>query len=64
MGIRKGWTMSPLFFLLVVEVFRKVIDGYKRNGNMKGVIMGKGLPLSHLLFVVISSCLVQNQSKK
>jgi len=41
--------MSPQFFLLVVELFRKIIDGYKRNGNMKGVIMGKGWPLSHLL---------------
>jgi hypothetical protein len=50
-GLKQGCPMSPLLFLLAVDGLTRIVDAYKRNGKLKGVQIGRGLPSFHLLFV-------------
>ena len=50
-GLRQRDPLSPLLFLLVGEVFSRVIQGAVEKNNLNGIRMGYHGPMvSHLFF--------------
>jgi hypothetical protein len=51
MGLRQGFPLSPLLFLIIVEELRKTILEAKIIGEILRVKVGRDLSLTHLLFL-------------
>ena len=50
-GIRQGYPLSPLLFILVIEGLSLLIAEAIRAGKLKGIKISSQLFLTHLLFV-------------
>ena len=50
-GLRKGFPLSPLLFLLVVEGLSRAILDAKRRGQFEGIKIDTHLNITHLVFV-------------
>ena len=50
-GIRKGYPLSPLLFILVIEGLSLLIKDAKVKGKIWGIKISDSLYLTHLLFV-------------
>jgi hypothetical protein len=50
-GLRKGYPLSPLLFLLVVEGFSMIVKKDCIEGKFIGIKVAKVLAITHLLFV-------------
>jgi hypothetical protein len=50
-GLRQGFPLSPLLFLLVVEVFSRLLTQAVTSGSFKGLKVVVNTFISHLLFV-------------
>jgi hypothetical protein len=50
-GLRQGCPLSPLLFLIIVEGLSRALIAAKRTSNLKDIIIGKMVNLTHLLFV-------------
>jgi len=40
-GLRHGFPLSPLFFLLIVDVLRRLIKEASENGSFKEVVINQ-----------------------
>lgn len=50
-GLRQGFPLSPLIFLLVAEGLSRFLKEAVRRGDLTGLILAQGINLTHLLFV-------------
>ena len=50
-GIRQGYPLSPLLFILVIEAISLLIKDAKAKGKIRGINISDTLYLTHLLFV-------------
>ena len=50
-GMRKGFSLSPLLFLLIIEGLSRLILEAKNKGKLKGVKVRRKHFITHLLFV-------------
>ena len=50
-GIRQGFPLSPLLFILVIEGLSLLIADAREHGLIKGIQITPSLALTHLLFV-------------
>lgn len=50
-GVRQGFPLSPLLFLLAVEGLSQMILEARRRGDIKGIEVAVNLHISHLFFV-------------
>jgi hypothetical protein len=50
-GLRQGYPMSPMLFLLVIEALNRMINQAVETGTFKGLKVAPGIHISHLLFV-------------
>ena len=50
-GLRQGYPLSPLWFILVIEGLSILIKDAKSNGMIGGIKISTSLSLTHLLFV-------------
>ena len=50
-GIRQGFPLSPLLFLLIIEGLSHLIGKAKSDGKIYGIKLSPSLVFSHLLFV-------------
>ena len=52
-GLRQGFLMPPLPFLLLVECLRRLIYKEKEEGRIEGIKIARFFIITHLLFVVV-----------
>jgi hypothetical protein len=50
-GLRQGFPLSPLLFLLVAECLSRALNHEARSGNLLGISIAPGHKITHLLFV-------------
>ena len=50
-GIRQGFPLSPLLFILINEGLSLLIADARAHGLIKGIKISSSLALTHLLFV-------------
>lgn len=50
-GLRQGYPMSRLLFLLIVEGLSRLIKKAKKDGRIEGIKMARVLNITHLFFV-------------
>ena len=50
-GLRQGFPLSPLLFILVIEGLSLLIKDAQNNGKIRGIKISPQLSLTHLLFV-------------
>ena len=50
-GLRQGFPLAPLFFLIVVEGLGRAIITTKECRDLHGIYFGNNISLSHVLFV-------------
>ena len=50
-GIRQGFPLSPLLFILVIEGLSLLISNAREHGLIRGIKVSFSLTLTHLLFV-------------
>jgi hypothetical protein len=50
-GLRQGFPLSSLLFLLIVEGLSRVIHSQVREKNLEGFIVARGIKITHLMFV-------------
>ena len=50
-GLKKGFPLAPLLFLIVVEGLCRAFLSAKECGAFKGITFGNNITLSHVLFV-------------
>eukprot|EP00253_Pinus_taeda_P034418 PITA_34418 len=50
-GLRQGFPLSPLLFLIVMDALSRLIDSTKRNGDFNDLRITDECSLTHLLFV-------------
>jgi hypothetical protein len=50
-GLRQGFPLSPLLFLLIVEGLSRLIKEVATHGSFKGICIGPTCNITHLLFV-------------
>ena len=50
-GLRQGFPLSPLLFLIFMDALSRLIDSAKRNGDYNGLRITDECSLTHLLFV-------------
>ena len=53
-GLRQGFPLAPLLFLIVVEGLGRAILDARDNGYFTGLTFGNGVSLTHVLFVLWS----------
>ena len=50
-GLRQGFPLAPLHFLIVVEGLGRAILSAKTSGSYQGISFGNNITYSHVLFV-------------
>ena len=50
-GIRQGCPLSPLLFILIIEILRLLISNAQIRGDITHVNVSQSLFLTHLLFI-------------
>jgi hypothetical protein len=51
-GLRKGFPLSPLFFLIIFEGLSRILMKLVEDGKLERVLVANGFRLTHLIFVV------------
>ena len=52
-GLRQGFPISPLLFLLVVKSLNRILKKACTSEKFKGIQVAKGITITHLLFLDI-----------
>jgi hypothetical protein len=56
-GLRKGFPLSPLFFLIIVEGFSGILMNPIEEGKIEGILIANGVRITHFFLWMILSYL-------